>query len=110
MGWMSSQPNSATEAPPESLPALAPQPEPPRPAAMGRATLFVLVAIAGAALVSTTMLWQRLNTVQEQLARQSADSGTQAIEARTLARQAQEQVRDALARQTVLESKLNEVT
>ena len=36
------------------------------------------------------MLWQKLSNIQEQLARQSADSGANAIEARALARQAQE--------------------
>lgn len=105
---MSSEPTNPTETN-AVTPLAVPQPEAAaRPAATGRATLVLLLVIAGAALVSTTMLWQRLGTVQEQLARQSADSGAQAIEARTLARQAQEQVRDALARQTVLESKLGE--
>jgi uroporphyrin-3 C-methyltransferase len=50
-----------------------------------------------------------LGTIQEQLARQSADNGAQAIEARTVARQAQEQVIEASARLTVAETRLSEV-
>jgi uroporphyrin-3 C-methyltransferase len=36
-----------------------------------------------AGLASSTMLWQRLDTMQEALARQSQEANTQAIEART---------------------------
>ena len=54
-------------------------------------------------------LWQRLSAIQEQLARQSADSGAHAIEARALARQAQDVARDTAARQAVLEQRLSEV-
>jgi uroporphyrin-3 C-methyltransferase len=59
---------------------------------------YLLGAVAIAALVSSGLLWQKLNTIQEQLARQSADAGAQAIEARAMARQAQELVRDTAAR------------
>ena len=60
-------------------------------------------------LLVSAMLWQRLSAIQEQLARQSADSGSQAVEARTLARQAQDVARDTAARQAVMESRLSEV-
>jgi len=46
--------------------------------------------VAVAALVSSGLLWQKLSAIQEQLARQSADSGALAIEARTMARQAED--------------------
>jgi uroporphyrin-3 C-methyltransferase len=85
-------------------------PMPPvRPAAFARATLVAFALVAAAALLSSVMLWQRLSAIQEQLARQSADSGANAIEARALARQAQDVARDTAARQVVLESKLSEV-
>jgi uroporphyrin-III C-methyltransferase len=77
---------------------------------VSRATLLALALVAGAALLSSVMLWQRLSAIQEQLARQSADSGANAIEARALARQAQDIARDAAARQVVLESRLQEVS
>jgi hypothetical protein len=46
----------------------------------------------------------------EQLARQSADTGTQAIEARTMARQAQDLSRETAARLAVTETRLSEVS
>ncbi len=71
--------------------------------------LYVASAVAVAALVSSSLLWQKLGTIQEQLARQSADNAAQAIEARTIARQAQEQVTEATGRLTVAEARLSEV-
>jgi uroporphyrin-3 C-methyltransferase len=82
---------------------------PPRSSALSRAVLLVLALLASAGLLSSVMLWQRLSSIQEQLARQTADSGANAIEARALARQAQEIARDASARQVVLETRLSEV-
>lgn len=69
--------------------------------------LLVLVAIA--ALASSVLLWQKLSTIQEQLARQSADAGTNAVEARAVARQAQDLARDVAARQAVTDQRLGEV-
>ena len=82
---------------------------PSAPAASSRVGLYVISAVALAGLVSSSLLWQKLGTIQEQLARQSADNSAQAIEARTVARQAQEQVIDASARLTVAETRLSEV-
>ncbi|HVZ45310.1 MAG TPA: uroporphyrinogen-III C-methyltransferase [Ramlibacter sp.] len=76
---------------------------------LARGSLIALIVLAGAALLASTMLWQKLSAIQEQLARQSADAGASAIEARALAKQAQEQSRDVVARQAVLETRLNEV-
>lgn len=90
----------------------APPPDLPTPAAPPRASrvgLYLASAVALAALVSSSLLWQKLDAIQEQLARQSQDTGTQAIEARTIARQAQEQVTESLARLTVAETRLSEV-
>jgi len=74
-----------------------------------RPVLWGLSAVIASALLVSGLLWQRLSDIQEQLARQSADSGAVAIEARTLARQAQELARDTAARQAVAENKLAEV-
>jgi uroporphyrin-3 C-methyltransferase len=103
-------PPSSPELPPVLPVAAAVAPPLPRTAAaVSRATLFALSLVAGAGLLSSVMLWQRLSAIQEQLARQSADSGANAIEARALARQAQDVARDAAARQLVLETRLSEV-
>jgi uroporphyrin-3 C-methyltransferase len=82
---------------------------PPRGITLPRPLLFLLVLLTGLALLASAMLWQRLSAIQEQLARQSADSGSQAVEARTLARQAQDVARETAARQAVMESRLSEV-
>jgi uroporphyrin-3 C-methyltransferase len=109
---MSSPP--ATPAPPPELPPALPVPTPAatpvRPSGVTRGTVAVLVLLAGAGLLSSLLLWHRLSGIQEQLARQSADSGTNAIEARALARQAQDVARDTAARQAVLESRVAEVS
>ncbi|MDQ6882199.1 MAG: uroporphyrinogen-III C-methyltransferase [Pseudomonadota bacterium] len=81
----------------------------PRGSNLPRPVLFLLVLLTGVALLVSSLLWQRLSAIQEQLARQSADSGAQAVEARTLARQAQDVARETAARQAVLESRLSEV-
>ena len=73
-------------------------------------TLALLgLVLALAALVATGMVWQRLSGMREQLARQSADSAVQAVEARAIARQAQELARDTAARLAVSDIKLSEV-
>ncbi|MEJ8837090.1 uroporphyrinogen-III C-methyltransferase [Ramlibacter sp. AN1133] len=109
--------SSLPPAPPPELPPVLPAPVPvthlapaeSRSTGLARATLFALTLIAAAALLSSVMLWQRLSAIQEQLARQSADTGANAIEARALARQAQDIARDIAARQVVMESRLSEV-
>jgi uroporphyrin-3 C-methyltransferase len=110
--------SSLPPAPPPELPpvpstgAVVPAHLPPpelRTGPWSRATLLALALIASAGLLSSVMLWQRLSAIQEQLARQSADTGANAIEARALARQAQDVARDVAARQVVLESRLTEV-
>ena len=83
----------------------------PPAAAPARPSVAALVALGLAllALVATGMVWQRVSGMREQLARQSADSAVQAVEARSVARQAQELTRDTAARLAVLEIKISEV-
>ncbi|MCE1192939.1 MAG: uroporphyrinogen-III C-methyltransferase [Acidovorax sp.] len=80
-----------------------------RGAGGGRGLTLVLGAVAAAALASSGLLWHKLGTIQEQLARQSADTGAQAIEARAMARQAEELVRETAARLSVAEARVSEV-
>ena len=105
-------PMAAPVAAPVGAPAVGPAaasaPPAPTPGRGGAVTLL-LGAVAAAALVSSGMLWQKLSAIQEQLARQSADSGAQAIEARTMARQAEELVRETAARLSVAEARVSEV-
>lgn len=91
-------------------PPLSSQPPAPQHHAIGsRLAWSVLGAVAVAGVVSSALLWQKLGSIQEQLARQSADTGAQAIEARTLAREAQDLTRETSARLTVAETRLSEV-
>lgn len=78
-------------------------------ASLSRGLTLVLGAVAVAALLASGLLWQRLSVMQEQLARQSADSGAHAVEARAMARQAQELARETAARLAVSEARLSEV-
>lgn len=97
---LAAAPSTTAEAAPGATGAMAADP---------RVLMWALGGVALLALVLAILLWQRLSSTQEQLARQSADSGTHAIEARTVARQAQDQVRDLAARLAVMESRLSEV-
>ena len=54
-------------------------------------------------------LWLKLSGIQEALARQSLEATTASVEARALAKSAQETVKEAAARQALLENRLNEV-
>ena len=104
-------PAPAAPATSHQSPAAPPATFPTRPsgtAGIGLANLL-LGAVAAAALTSSVLLWQKLSSIQEQLARQSADSGTLAIEARTIARQAEDQVRETAARLSVAEARVSEV-
>ncbi len=95
---------SATAAPDSALPPTALPVSPKAP----RSTIILIAVIAGLALVSA-LLWQKLERIQEDLARRSQDASTAAIEARTLARQALDTVREATGRQALLETRLSEV-
>ncbi len=104
---------------PDRDPAAAPAvavPEPAGEAAAARpplnpqkVALTALLVASLLALGSSVLLWQKLSAIQEQLARQSADAGANAIEARALARQAQDLARETAARQAVADTRLSEV-
>ncbi|MDR0261119.1 MAG: uroporphyrinogen-III C-methyltransferase [Comamonas sp.] len=106
-----------------TLPEQAPNPTPSHPATassqvhpagsrMPQAWVWTSVTLgiaATIAIISAAMLWQRLNNIQQQLALQSADSRSQAVEARTLARQAEDVSRDTASRMSVMEARVGEV-
>ncbi|MDP2450071.1 MAG: uroporphyrinogen-III C-methyltransferase [Polaromonas sp.] len=102
-----------SDSEPVPTPLSAPLAElPAAPAAAGAWRRWLLatglVAIAG--LVLGILLWQKLGNIQEELARRSTDATAQSIEARTLARQAQESTRELTARLALLETRLSEVS
>lgn len=71
---------------------------------------WIAMVLAAAGLGSSVLLWQKVDGMQQLLARQAADSTTQATEARTLARESQDLVRDATGRLAVVEARMQEAT
>lgn len=78
--------------------------------AVGGKWLFLVAVIALAGLAVGVFAWQRLNGMQEQLARQSADATTDAGLARATAKQAQDLALETAAKLAVIEAKLAEVS
>lgn len=81
----------------------------PYPAAWVMFAAVAVGVVALGALLASVLIWQRLSTIQEQLARQTADAGAQSVEARTTAREAVELARETAAKLTLTESRLSEV-
>lgn len=101
---MNPEPTTATAATAAPAPiggAVAPRPQ------WG---MWLVGAVALLALVVSCLLWLRLSSIQEQLARQSADSGAQAAAAQAAANQAQEQAMATAAKLAVTDARLGEVT
>lgn len=78
--------------------------------AVPRPLAWAVAGLAAVAVLVSGLLWQRLGHIQEELARRSTDSGNQALEARTLAKQAQDLARETAARQAMADTRLSEVS
>lgn len=81
----------------------------PQPIAARLHSVWWALGLAALALGLFALLWVRLNSVQELLARQSSDSGLLATEARASARQAEDLARDSAARLALAEAKITEL-
>ena len=71
-------------------------------------TIFIIAALA-ISMMASFYLWRKLINIQEHLARQSADATNLSVEARSLAKNAQEVAREASARSSLNETRLSEV-
>lgn len=105
----------AAELPASGAAAVAAQASAPEPLAPRRwqLTLTLTLAVAATAvlaLVLSALLWQKLSSMQEQLARQSADAGAQSLEARSTAKMALELARESAAKVSVFDARLSEIT
>jgi uroporphyrin-III C-methyltransferase len=92
-------------------PAVAATEAVPQAAAWGRWVAVgaaVLAALAAAALVLAWNTQQRLKSLEAELVKRQQDSGSQATEARTLARQAEVTTRDVAAKMALLEARVAE--
>ncbi len=76
---------------------------------LSRGVIWGLGALLMLALASSAMLWNKLSTIQEALARQSAQATEQASQALILARTAQEKSQEVAARVTLFDARLAEV-
>jgi len=66
--------------------------------------------VAGAAVLVSGLLWQKLGNIQQELAKRSLDSGAQSLEARTLAKAAQDSTRELAVRLALQENRISEVS
>lgn len=105
---MTSPIDTAVDTPPKALPVTE-SPKALPSAWPPRWLVAVLGVVAVIALGVSLLMWQKLSRIQEQLARQSADTGLQALEAKTWAKQSQEIVQDSAARVALMEARLSEV-
>ena len=71
-------------------------------------TIFIIAALA-VSMLASFYLWRKLTNMQEHLARQSADATNLSVEARSLAKNAQDVAREASARSSLNETRLSEV-
>ena len=102
---------STVNAAPSATEGVAPAPALPAVQGVGLGRLpWIALAIAALALVLGLLVWQKLSSIQEQLARQSAEAGAQAAAALTTAKQAQELSLETAARLAVTEARLSEVS
>ena len=69
----------------------------------------ISVALALAALLLGGQLWQKLSSMQEMLARQSADAGQLSMQANSMAKNAQDQTQETAAKVALLDARLSEV-
>lgn len=88
---------------------VVPATEPVRPAPTIGWALWLAWAVAGLALLVVVLLWQKVHGMQEQLARQSQESGKHALEARTLARNAEAEAREAVGKLAALDGRINDL-
>jgi len=101
--------DAALTGPPVTTPEAAPV-VPAQPATLPRKVMLGLGAVSLLALLVSGLLWQKLSTIQEQLARQSGDATAQSVEARATAKQAQDLARESAARVAVFDARLSEVS
>ncbi len=99
---MTTAPAEAPDIHPE--PAVVPQRSP-----SGSWLVYGVALVAVLALVVGVLVWQKVSSMQEQLARQSGDAIGQATEAKTSARQAQDLALETAAKLAVSDAKLAEV-
>ena len=103
---MSDRLNSSPAPTQISLEVMAPT----RLLAIPRSWALAVAFVAGVAVLVSGLLWQKLGNIQQELAKRSLDSGAQSIEARTLAKAAQDSTRELSVRLALQENRISEVS
>ena len=83
---------------------------PTRVVTIPRSWALAVALVAGVAVLVSGLLWQKLGNIQQELAKRSLDSDAQSIEARTLAKGAQDSTRELAARLALQENRISEVS
>ena len=105
--------NKAADVAPAESPATAAidaPVSPVKPSAVPDWLVMGLGAVSVVALLVSGLLWQKLSSIQEQLARQSGAATSQSLEARSAAKEAQDLARESSARVAVFDARLSEVS
>ena len=83
---------------------------PTRVLAIPRSWALAVAFVAGVAVLVSGLLWQKLGNIQQELAKRSLSSDAQSIEARTLAKAAQDSTRELSVRLALQENRISEVS
>lgn len=71
--------------------------------------IWILILLLLVSIISTTSLWQKLGRIQAQLAKQNQQATEISQEAKLIAKTSNEVSQDVLAKQALLEAKINEL-
>jgi len=99
-------------APDAAAPAVVPPPAVPKASDSPRSWAIVAAIVLVLSVLAIALAWkaeQRVAALEQELVRRQQDSAAQAAEARTLARQAQDSMRDAVAKVALIEARVAEV-
>ncbi len=104
--------------PPDAAPAIVAVPQPPATMVLATALpgrwiaagAVLLAVLSTAAMVYAWNTQQRVKALEGELVKRQQDSGSQATEARTLARQAEAVAREAAARMALLDARVAETS
>ncbi len=87
--------------------------ETPKPKTRWRSPKVMLPAVGFLAVVAflvTLMTWQRMSRLQEELSKRQQESANQSMEARMVAKQTDERTREMVAKLTLAETRLADVS
>ena len=107
-------PSTTASSVPTTPPASPTPPTLPMPSALSsRWTIIVALMLAVGTTAAVVVAWnaqQRIKSLESELVKRQQDAGAQALEARNVAREAQDMAREAAAKMALLEARVAETT